>query len=238
MRPQVKKIVFHKANPHTIFGSVGRSGGGYNTKWSDWTEEGIEKRNKICKEFEIGMNQICRHYELLEENILKNGFIEPLIITYGTPLYRGTHHVPNEFRGNKFKRMLMLESLTGGSRLWVAQKHNMPIPCIINDYVGNYEGDMIIKDLKMAKNIFNDHTIRLMMNNRRGVYTTFNPRKQGKHLENPVLDSQITVRRAPLWVSIMNKYGYRVDDLGDKVEKILQQSGIDQDKALAEYHGT
>ena len=138
------KTYYNLLDPNDIFGSVGRCGGGYNTVWEDWSQEGIKSRQNIMREFEEGMNQICGHYDRLEKSILEEGFRNPIIITRGLPRRRKMKHIPFYIRRKHIGDWLLMEGNSGGSRLHIAQKHGIKIPCFVNDYVGNYSGEFSI----------------------------------------------------------------------------------------------
>lgn len=59
----------------------------------------------------------------------------------------------------------------GGSRLWVAQKLNLPIPCIISDTDNYFPDAKILKDILEVGTYFKDqpHTIRYEI---RGLFIT------------------------------------------------------------------
>ena len=59
-----------------------------------------------------------KFYTKLEESILKEGFRNPIFC--------------NSIREGTFSRV-------GTSRLWIARKHELEIPCIIADYVDRWE---------------------------------------------------------------------------------------------------
>ena len=79
------RSVYTEIDSHQIFGMVGRCGSGPNTRWSDWSGLGRKNRDLIQKEYMYQMNQYCSHYTDLEKNILKNGFIDPIILSYPYP---------------------------------------------------------------------------------------------------------------------------------------------------------
>ena len=65
------------------------------------------------------LNQSVGFFNRLEESILAQGFRYPLLVIA---------------RDNvDFVRAV------GGSRLWVAKKHNLDVPCIISDFDGRYK---------------------------------------------------------------------------------------------------
>lgn len=218
---------FKMIDPNDVFGMVGRCGGGHNTIWEDWSPEGRENREHIIQEFEDGINNICGHYSKLEESILEEGFRNPLIITFGRPVRKDLKLLPPEMRNNN---NLLLEGTTGGSRLWVAQKHKFKIPCFINDFTGTFNGKIKINTLEEALVHYKDKPANLFFDTKRGLIEGFDNKKVGHHLGPEWQEDKLVVERAPLWVSIMNKYGYYVDKLSLDVVRILQEANIHQRK--------
>lgn len=213
-----------------IFGSVGRSGGGYNTVWSDWTESGRKRRDIIMAEYEEAMNQLCGHYSRLESSMLTEGMRNPLIVTCGPPRRRSWEHIPPEMRQWPHHRLMIMETLTGGSRLWVAQKHNMTIPILINDWVGKFRTMTPITTVEQALAQYRDPPARLTFDARLGLVESFDQNKIGHHLGPEWSEDRLVPLRAPIWVGIMNRHGYRVDRLPPLVQDILRQANIDQSR--------
>ena len=134
------KVYYETMDAILIFGMVGRCGGGYNTVWEDWSPEGRIARENIMREYEDEMNKLCGHYAKLEESMRKEGLRNPIIINCGFPTRCKMKHLPPEILALSPYRRFLLEGTTGGSRLWVAQKLNLPINCFINDLSGIYSG--------------------------------------------------------------------------------------------------
>lgn len=227
-------VVYDVMDPNRIFGMVGRCGGGHNTVWSDWSERGRNSRNRIIHEFETKMNEICGHYTKLEESILDKGILDPLIITCGWPVKKNIKNVPPEILKRPPSQRFLLEGTTGGSRLWVAQKHNIPVPCIINDYTNKYNGGQKIYTVTDAIKLFHEEPIGISMSPKKGIILPFNPTKAGSHLNGEWREDQLVKYRAPMWVSLMNKYGYYVSGLNSQVNKILKDAGVEQPSYLFE----
>lgn len=222
------KIYYTLLNPNKIFGSVGRCGGGYNTVWEDWTVSGRIARDSITRQYEEGMNSICGHYEKLEKSILEEGFRNPLIITRGFPLKRKLSHLPPEILNLSLGERYILEGVTGGSRLWVAQRHNIPVPCIVNDRSNLSPTSKLIEKKEDALSLFKDPPKSLYIDRRLGLLEAYDNYKTSYHLDNQWLEDDLVKLRAPLWVSLMNKHGYYVDRLQPFVQKILRDAGIEQ----------
>ena len=213
-----------------IFGMVGRSGGGYNTIWSDWSEEGRRKRELIMKEYEQGLDAICGHYTKLEHSILNEGIRNPVIVTCGYPRKRLMEHLPPEMRRLDPEKLLLLEMTTGGSRLHVCQKHDMTIPCFVNDWTGRFRDSPLVTDDREARQYYKDPPKSITFHPDQGMIETFDLNKVGYHLGQRWSEDKLMPLRAPLWVGIMNKYGYRVEKLPRIVQDVLKAAGIDQSK--------
>lgn len=222
------RVHFATIEARSIFGMVGRCGGGYNTIWTDWSEEGRQKRELIMREYEEGLDAICGHYRRLEESILKEGFRNPIIITCGTPRKRGMEFLPPEMRSLPPKKLLLCETTVGGSRLHVAQKHNFKIPCIVNDWTGRFANEPEILNEAQARMCYLDQPRGLTFNNQMGLVESFDQKKVGHHLGDEWSEDKLMPLRAPLWISIMNKHGYRVERLPEIVKEVLGKAGIDQ----------
>ncbi|MFA5489581.1 MAG: hypothetical protein WC284_10225 [Candidimonas sp.] len=98
-------------------------------------------------------NEKNKFYDKLEESVLEHGFRNPILIISGfcPPIHM--RRLPLQMRQN-VKSILICAKL-GGSRLWVAQKHNMNIPCIVSDFVNRFEGH---KELYTEDDVINEFT--------------------------------------------------------------------------------
>ena len=200
-----KYSVYHcKLPANKIFGSVGRCGGGYNSVWEDWSVAGRAKRELIMQEFELGMNAICGHYGQLEEDVLANGFRNPIVVTSGTPIRRTINHIPPELRGAPPGKLLTLEGDSGGSRLWVAQKHNLLVDCIINDETGFFRSERQLRTLGECLALYTD--VPEAANLGRMGFSSCQLSKT--HIDDKWTESALDKERRPMWEEIMNRHGY------------------------------
>ena len=213
-----------------IFGMVGRCGGGYNTIWTDWTDEGRRKRECIMREYEEGLDAICGHYKKLEASILAEGIRNPVVITCGHPRRRSMAHLPPEMRSMPPDRLLLLETTMGGSRLHVAQKHGLDIACFVNDWHGRFTNAEEITNEQQARRHYQDQPKSITFHPDLGFVEGFDNNKIGHHLGAEWSEDKIMPLRAPLWIGLMNKYGYRVDKLPNIVLDVLRRAGINQDR--------
>ena len=72
-------------------------------------------------------------YDALEEDILANGYKNPILIVCGQLAPNDWNTIP-EFA----KKKSLVCNILGGSRLFIGQKHSLVIPCIISDFLGTF----------------------------------------------------------------------------------------------------
>lgn len=222
------RIYYAEIPAREIFGMVGRSGGGYNTVWSDWSPEGRQARELIMKEYEEELNKICGHYEKLEKSILQEGIRNPVVITCGLPKRRTIKNLPPEMLEQPESNLLLLEGTTGGSRLHVAQKHNLTIPCIVTDWTGRFKGSTEIITEDQARSYYKDSPTTIILDNQNGYYEEFENDRVSHHLGEEWSEDKVMPLRAPMWISIMNKHGYQIDRLMPRVQEVLAAAGVVQ----------
>ena len=130
-----------------------------------WTPEIIEQRKeKTLRRLSIGSTKTF--FNNLEKSILEEGFRNPIIVTAGffSEAYKT---VDGDKNFKQFKRRIHpalrddMENLltcerVGGSRLYLAQKHGLDIPCIVNDFVGRIEGGQELNTIEEVKDCFQD----------------------------------------------------------------------------------
>ena len=184
------------------------------------------------KEYEDELNKICGHYSKLEESILNEGIRNPVVITCGYPKKRSIKHVPPEMLEKPESSLLLLEGTTGGSRLHIAQKYNMVIPCFVNDWTGRFDRAPEITTEAQARLYYKDQPNTVTISKISGLVEGFDTSKVGYHLGKEWSEDKLMPLRAPMWISIMNKYGYHIDRLPVTVVDILGKAGVDQLKNL------
>lgn len=75
-------------------------------------------------------NQKTGHFDFIERDILANGILNPVMLSRGFLKQRSADEIPPQLRG---RSDLLVSEYLGGSRIWVAQKHNLPVPAIVSD---------------------------------------------------------------------------------------------------------
>jgi hypothetical protein len=210
-----------------IFGMVGRCGGGYNSLWEDWSDSGRLNRERIMKEYEYELNKICGHYDKLEHSILVEGIRNPVVITCGYPKRRSINFLPPELLSRPESSLLLLEGTTGGSRLHVAQKHDMTIPCIVNDWTGRFSHYPEILTEQQARSYYADQPELIVIDPVTGYLEGFGDSKVSHHLGKEWSEDRLMPLRAPMWISIMNKHGYQITKLSTRVKEVLDVAGIE-----------
>ena len=100
---------------------------GWETVWSD--EEVLQNRIKE-------RNKKDNFYNKLTGSILSQGFRNPILITAGWCLPKNLQKLPLEMQENEEKILACFGN--GGSRLWIAEKFNLTIPCIVSDFCDRF----------------------------------------------------------------------------------------------------
>ena len=144
------KIRFVILNPNVIFNMCGPEHGGP----LQWDEEGLALRKKSAEEYIEKMNNRNGFFTRLEESILKQGFRNPVLVNSGFVQPRKFHSLPPEMK-NDSKKILFCHS-NGGSRLWIAAKHNLEVPCIVSDFIGCFGNEPEIKTEKELLTYYKD----------------------------------------------------------------------------------
>ena len=80
----------------------------------------------------------------LEQSVLKDGFINPILVYAGSVYGKYKNRIPKEMQNNPKQLIACIDY--GCSRLAIAQMHNLFIPCIILDYLN------IFPNLKQVMN--------------------------------------------------------------------------------------
>jgi hypothetical protein len=211
-----------------IFGMVGRCGGGYNSLWADWTRQGRIARESIMAEYEEELKKIFGHYTKLEASILAEGIRNPVVVTCGLPKKRTLKHVPPEMLAGPEKNLLLLEGTTGGSRLHIAQKYNMTIPCIVNDWTGRFDHEIEVVSETQARSYYKDQPELVVVDPRNGYFESFDDNRVAHHMGTEWTEDRVMPLRAPMWIGILSRHGYQIERLSSRVREVLQSAGIDQ----------
>lgn len=99
----------------------------------------LEKdRNNIEQNYVSMKNKENGFYTKLEESILTSGILNPILISAGFCNERYHSWLPESMKTNP--NTILACDRSGGSRLWVAQKNNLDVMCIISDFVDMFEG--------------------------------------------------------------------------------------------------
>ena len=124
---------------------------GYRHVTGDKTEAGENERRNAQNRYITSLNNKNQFYKRLEESVLKDGFINPVLVQAGycQQIYR--KYLPIEHQ--KDITQCLCCDRHGGSRLWVAQKHDLDIPCIISDFSGMF-ANAGFKELHEDKDMF------------------------------------------------------------------------------------
>lgn len=128
-----------------------------------------DERDKAQEDYIKGKNSINHFYDKLEESILEKGIRNPILIQAGFCVEISQKYLPKEAQEDHSK--ILCCDRNGGSRLYIAQKYNMDIDCIISDFCGKFDNQFtelyneeeimeIYKD-KPKKIIINKHGVHV-----------------------------------------------------------------------------
>ncbi len=126
-------------------------------EWHDiwWEPEIVERRKEFGKIWSEEFDKITNHFTKLEESILQNGITHPICAVSG-PL-RGTYldgdgsgkFFPPHLRANI--QNTIYSHTFGGSRLAIAQKHGIKIPCAVHDFSNLFDEELEISSANYHK---------------------------------------------------------------------------------------
>ena len=114
------KSIWNLRGPET-FGPVGWDPATKKAK-REAAEQYIEKVNNTCDGW----------FQKLEDSILSDGFKNPIIVHAGYLPTNEVGKLPKKYHKD-VNQIFACYSL-GGNRLYIAQKHNLDVPCLVCDY--------------------------------------------------------------------------------------------------------
>lgn len=104
----------------------------------------------ICNALQENEHELIRKHNFftkLEESVIKEGFINPILVNAGHCPWLWQRKLPAEMKNDSSKILVCCK--WGGSRLWVAQKHNLDVPCLISDFINRFdEPSLTLSDVK------------------------------------------------------------------------------------------
>lgn len=109
-----------------------------------------EERATAVRELIDRRNKIDNFYDNLEQDILANGVKNPIVVNAGwVPVnILEDDYFPQRIRDTGKQILVCLQ--LGGSRLWYAQKYNLNIPCIVNDFVDMFDEPELMSRKEIA----------------------------------------------------------------------------------------
>jgi len=155
-----------------IFNECGPYSGGPE----GWDEESIKKREEVALRYIKTLNDDRQFYIKLEKSILKEGFRNPILVTAGyCPKIkdRGRNGRLPIFMQQDHSKILTC-NINGGSRLWIAQKHNLEIPCIISDFVDRFTQFRLLKNIDDIFSCYKDKPQKILVT-KDGIRVRFVP---------------------------------------------------------------
>ena len=125
-----------------------------------------EERKKFAQQHVDCRNQRDNFFNNLEQSILKNGFRNPVVVQAGYLPPTTWRNMPPYLTEKGLDNVLVCMDW-GGSRLWVAQKHNLEVPCLILDFVGRFKNERWLKTMDDIRSVFTDKPDKIVLEKNR-----------------------------------------------------------------------
>lgn len=117
-----------------------------------------ELKKRIGEEYIKYFNEKIGFYEKLENSIKNEGIRNPIICNSGEPKTRMLEEVDDEYLKNiPYEKRLFCEFM-GGSRLYICQKNDWFVPCIIVDWTNGFKSYKKLETIKEINEMFIDKT--------------------------------------------------------------------------------
>lgn len=148
------KIKFVTLNSHDIYNYAGP---GYGVHYCSKEERARQAQNHVN-----ARNKRDKFFERLESSILKDGFRNPLIIQAGNMPPSVWRNMPPYLTNQGIENVLICMNW-GGSRLWIAQKHNLKVPCVVLDFVDRFKDAIWLRTANEIKSVFTDKPTAIIL---------------------------------------------------------------------------
>ena len=143
---------------HLIFNECGPQSAGPR----GWDVEAMQKRQAAMEKWIAALNRKNGFYDKLEASILEHGVRNPILVTAGYCRENKLRNLPVPMQ--KDPRRIIFCGSNGGSRLWVAQKHNMQIPCIISDFLNVFPDAKVLHNEQDIMQYYKDKPKKVKIN--------------------------------------------------------------------------
>ncbi|NJO64272.1 MAG: hypothetical protein HC836_40715 [Richelia sp. RM2_1_2] len=133
----------------------------------NFTEDGDRIREATAREVIIRRNQKDNFYNILEEDILKYGVENPILVYAGKVHEYLERKVHPDIRSDPSK---MIIGVHGGSRLYIAQKHNLNVPCVIIDWIDRFKDAKLITSEQELLKVYKSQPVKYKINSNGLIY--------------------------------------------------------------------
>lgn len=134
----------------------------------DWHDPFYDPLRDLMERIYVdGFNAANGHYERLEADILANGIRNPVMLVSGRVQRRRPEELPPEWRG---RRDVLISEYLGGSRLYIAQKHGLDVPAIVNDFGDLFPDAPRLTTVEQVAACFDQRPNQIEMTEAEGAY--------------------------------------------------------------------
>jgi len=128
-----------------------------------WDDESVKIREEKWQQHINKIEEENGFYTKLEKSILKDGFRNPILVDAGyCPQMRDgikNRRLPIEMQEDHTK--ILTCSYNGGSRLMIAQKNNLQIPCVISDFIDRFSDFKLLQTKEDITSCYTDQPRRI-----------------------------------------------------------------------------
>lgn len=127
-----------------------------------WDEGTMKKRKERAQKYIESLNRKNGFYDNLEKSILEKGIRNPILVSAGWCAHRLHRRMPI-YMQNDVNSVLVCDR-HGGSRLYIAQKYDMDIPCIVSDHVNMFSDIPTIETVEELYELYENRPSNILIN--------------------------------------------------------------------------
>lgn len=123
--------------------------------------------SKEAREVAVKKHVDCRNnrdnfFNDLEKSVLRDGFRNPIIVQAGFMPPSVWKVLPDYLKVGGIEQFLICMDW-GGSRLYVAQKYKLPVPCVILDFVNRFADEQLLSTVEQIRSVFVDKPTSIVL---------------------------------------------------------------------------
>lgn len=121
-----------------------------------------EERKAVQEKHVEQRNKRDGFFAKLEESVLREGFRNPVTVNCGYIHNTCWRNLPPHITDCGLENFLVCVEW-GGSRLYIAQKHNLDVPCVIVDYSDKFTNERWLKTADDIRSVYVDKPSKIVL---------------------------------------------------------------------------